>query len=96
MDYYTKLFEYHTAGIVAPGKNRITVCNLEHGDIDEYSFSDTVKAVIYQDLFIDFHNISYYLMPRHNVWGIFLALFAIFLTFLFLYCRICFYHIVKC
>lgn len=59
MDYYTKLFEYHTAGIVAPGKNRITVYNLEHGDIDEYSFSDTVKAVIYQDLFIDFNNISY-------------------------------------
>jgi len=71
MDYYTKLFEYHTAGIVAPGKNRITVYNLEHGDIDEYSFSDTVKAVIYQDLFIDFNNISYYLMPRHNVRGIF-------------------------
>ena len=52
MDYYTKLFEYHTAGIVAPGKNRITVYNLEHGDIDEYSFSDTVKAVIYQDLLL--------------------------------------------
>ena len=58
MDYYTKLFEYHTAGIVAPGKNRITVYNLEHGDIDEYSFSDTINVGIYPDLCIDFNNIN--------------------------------------
>lgn len=63
MDYYTKLFKYRTAGvreywIVDPDKNRITVYNLEHGDIDEYAFSDTVKAGIYPDLFIDFNNIN--------------------------------------
>ena len=63
MDYYTKLFKYRTAGvreywIVDPDKNRITVYDLEHGDIDEYAFSDTVKAGIYPDLFIDFNNIN--------------------------------------
>lgn len=64
MDYFTKLFKYRTAGvreywIVDPDKNRVIVYNLEHGDINEYSFSDTVKAEIYPDLFIDFNNISY-------------------------------------
>ena len=63
MDYYIKLFKYRTAGvreywIVDPDKNRITVYNLEHGDIDEYAFSDTVKAGIYPDLCIDFNNIN--------------------------------------
>ena len=38
MDYYTKLFKYRTAGvreywIVDPDKKRITVYDLEHGDI---------------------------------------------------------------
>ena len=63
MDYFTKLFKYRTAGvreywIVDPDKNRILVYNLEHGDINEYTFSDTVKAGIYEDLFINFNSIN--------------------------------------
>ena len=63
MDYYTKLFKYRTAGvreywIVDPDKKRITVYDLEHGDIDEYSFSDTINVGIYPDLCIDFNNIN--------------------------------------
>ena len=64
MDYYTKLFKYRTAGvreywIVDPDKKRITVYDLEHGDIDEYSFSDTINVGIYPDLCIDLNNINY-------------------------------------
>lgn len=64
IDYYTKLFKYHTAGvreywIVDPDKNRILVYNLEHGSIAEYTFTDSVKAGIYPDLFIDFSKIRY-------------------------------------
>ena len=75
MDYYTKLFTYRTAGvreywIVAPDKTRITVYDLEHGDIDEYSFSDTINVGIYPDLCIDFNNINNSLMPRYNIRGI--------------------------
>ena len=63
MDYYTKLFKYRTAGvreywIVDPDKKRITVYDLEHGDIDEYSFSDTINVGIYPDLCIDFNSIN--------------------------------------
>ena len=63
MDYYTKLFKYRTAGvreywIVDPDKKRITVYDLEHGDIDEYSFLDTINVGIYPDLCIDFNNIN--------------------------------------
>lgn len=59
MDYYTKLFKYRTSGvreywIVDPEKNRITVYDLEHEDLHEYSFSDSVKVNIYSDLSIDF------------------------------------------
>lgn len=63
MDYYTKLFKYTTAGvreywIVDPEKNRISVYNLEHEEMNEYSFSDTIKAGIYEDLSIDFGKLN--------------------------------------
>ena len=62
MDYFTKLFKYHTAGvreywIVDPLKNRITVYNFETEDILDFTFADSVKAGIYEDLSIDFANI---------------------------------------
>lgn len=59
MDYSTKLFKYRSADVreywlVDPDKNRIMVWNFEIDDTEEYTFSDTVKAGIYDDLFIDF------------------------------------------
>lgn len=59
MDYYTKLFKYRTAGvreywIVDPDKNRILVYNFESEDTGDYTFTDSVKAGIYEDLSIDF------------------------------------------
>ena len=40
-------------------KNRITVYNFNHDySIEEYSFTDTVKAGIYEDLSIDFSEIN--------------------------------------
>lgn len=59
MDYYTKLFKYRTAGvreywIVDPDKNRIMVYSFETEDTMEYTFSDSIKSVIYDDLIIDF------------------------------------------
>lgn len=63
MDYYTKLFKYRTAGvreywIVDPEKSRILVYDLEHEDVQEYSFTDQVKVNIYPDLWIDFNSIN--------------------------------------
>lgn len=63
MDYFIKLFKYRTAGvreywIVDPEKDRITVYSFESEDSAEYSFSDSVKAGIFQDLEIDFSSIS--------------------------------------
>ena len=63
MDYYTKLFKYRTAGvreywIVDPEKNRITVYSFESDDTAEYTFSEAVKAGIYDDLEIDFNSID--------------------------------------
>lgn len=63
MDYFTKLFKYRTAGvreywIVDPEKNRILVYNFELEDTGDHSFSDTVKAGIYDDLEIDFSSID--------------------------------------
>lgn len=63
MDYYIKLFKYHTAGvreywIVEPDKQRITVYNFEHDTVDEYTFTNKVKAGIYEDFEIDFANVS--------------------------------------
>lgn len=63
IDYVIKLFKYRTAGvreywIVDSDKNRITVYNFETDDIFEYTFSDTVKAGIYDDLKIDFSKLD--------------------------------------
>lgn len=62
-DYYTKLFKYRTAGvreywIVDPEKNRIMVYSFESDDTAEYTFSESVKAGIYDDLQIDFSSID--------------------------------------
>lgn len=59
MDYFVKLFKYRTAGvreywIVDPIKNRITVYNFENEDNEDYTFADSVKVGIYEDLEIDF------------------------------------------
>ena len=64
MDYFHKLFKYQEAGvreywIVDTAKDRITVYNFEHDySFEEYSFADTVKAGIYEDLSIDFSEIN--------------------------------------
>ena len=63
MDYNKKLFKYRTAGvreywIVDPMKRQITVYNFEYDTFEEYSFSDKVKAGIYDDFEIDFAGIS--------------------------------------
>ena len=64
MDYFIKLFKYRTAGvreywIVDPEKNRITVYNFESEDAGDYTFADSVKAGIYDDLSIDFRAITF-------------------------------------
>lgn len=62
-DYYKKLMKYGTAGvreywIVDYEKNHIIVYNFEHDTVDDYSFSDNVKARIYEDFEIDFSGIN--------------------------------------
>lgn len=62
-DYITKLGLYHDAGvreywIVDPQSKYIHVYNMETGNLDVYSFNDTVKAGIYEDLLIDFSSID--------------------------------------
>ena len=63
MDYNKKLFKYRTAGvreywIVDPMKQLIMVYHFEHDTFEQYSFSDKVKAGIYEDFEIDFAGIS--------------------------------------
>ena len=63
MDYLIKLLKYQKAGvreywIVDPEKKRVMVYNFSTDAVEEYSFSDTVKAGIYEDLYIDFSEIS--------------------------------------
>ena len=63
MDYLIKLLKYANSGvreywIVDPQKQRIIVHNFEKETLDEYTFDDTVKAGIYEDLYIDFSSIS--------------------------------------
>lgn len=63
MDYNKKLFKYRTAGvreywIVDYERNLITVYNFEHDEMTDYTFQDRVKAGIYEDLEIDFTEIS--------------------------------------
>ena len=64
MDYNKKLLKYGTAGvreywIVDPMKQIIMVYNFEHDTFEQYSFSDKVKAGIYEDFEIDFAGISF-------------------------------------
>lgn len=63
MDYVKKMLKYGTAGvreywIVDPDKQRVTVYNFERETVEEYSFSDKVKAGIYEDFEINFTEIS--------------------------------------
>lgn len=63
MDYFTKLFKYRNSEvreywIVDPAKNFIIVYNFENSTSDQYTFSDTIKAGIYEDLYIDFSQIK--------------------------------------
>lgn len=63
MDYMKKLFKYRTAGvreywIIDPMKSRILVYRFEKDTIDEYNFSDSVPAGIFEDLSIDFSEIE--------------------------------------
>ena len=63
MDYNKKLFQYRTAGvreywIVDPIKQLIMVYNFEHDNFEQYSFSDKVRAGIYEDFEIDFAGIN--------------------------------------
>lgn len=63
MDYFTKLFKYRTAGvreywIVDPEKNRILVYDFAAENTGDYTFSDSVKAGIYEDFHIDFAAIA--------------------------------------
>ena len=64
MDYFTKLFKYRTAGvreywIVDPLKNLILIYNFDTSDSEQYTFADTIKAGIYEDLFIDFSKMDF-------------------------------------
>ena len=64
MDYLTKLFKYRTAGvreywIVDPAKNLILVYNFDTSDSEQYTFADTIKAGIYEDLYIDFSKMDF-------------------------------------
>lgn len=63
MDYNKKLLKYGTAGvreywIVDPMKQLIMVYNFEYDTFEQYSFSDKVKAGIYEDFEIDFAEIN--------------------------------------
>lgn len=63
MDYFTKLFKYHTSGVreywlVDPIKNFVIVYNFDKSDSEQYTFADTIKAGIYDDLYIDFSTIQ--------------------------------------
>ncbi len=63
MDYFTKLFKYSTAGvreywIVDPDKNRVTVYNFESENMEDYTFADSVKAGIFDELYINFSDIA--------------------------------------
>lgn len=62
-DYLTKAHLYETTKvreywIVDIDKQRITVHNFENQTLEEFSFSDIVKAGIYEDLYINFRDIA--------------------------------------
>lgn len=62
-DYITKPGLYHNAcvreyWIVDAQSQYIHVYNLESGDLKLYSFKDTIKVGIYEDLYIDFSSLD--------------------------------------
>lgn len=62
MDYNKKLFKYRNAGVREYWiddyeRNLITVYHFEHDEMADYSFSDKVKAGIFEDLEIDFSEV---------------------------------------
>lgn len=63
MDYLKKLVKYSAAGvreywIADPDKKHVMVYNFERDTVEEYSFTDKIKAGIYEDLEIDFSEIE--------------------------------------
>jgi len=61
--HFIKLFKYRTAGvheywIVDPAKNFVIVYNFDTSDSGQYTFADTIKAGIYEDLYVDFSKIN--------------------------------------
>ena len=63
MDYNKKLFKYRTAGvreywIVDEERNMITVYYFEQDEMTDHTFSDKVKAGIFDDFELDFSEIS--------------------------------------
>ena len=62
-DYIRKLYYYKNADvreywIVDPLKNLILVYNFDTSDSEQYTFSDTIKVGIYDDLYIDFSKMN--------------------------------------
>ena len=63
MDYNKKLFKYRTSGvreywILDYERNLIMVYDFEHDEMTDYTLKDKVKAGIYEDLEIDFSQIT--------------------------------------
>lgn len=63
MDYFTKLFKYRNSNvreywIADPSKQQILVYSFEQNTMDQYTFADTIKVGIYEDLYINFNQIS--------------------------------------
>lgn len=53
MDYYTKLLQYHAAGvqeywIVDPAREQITVYQFENVIVEQYSFGEDIPVGIYE------------------------------------------------
>ena len=63
MDYFVKLFKYRSSGvreywIVDPDKKQIIAYDFINDDMNQYTFADSVKVGIYEDLVIDFAEIT--------------------------------------
>ena len=63
MDYFIKLFKYRSSGvreywIVDPDKKQIIAYDFINDDMTSYTFADSVKVGIYEDLVIDFAEIT--------------------------------------
>ena len=63
MDYFVKLFKYRSSGvreywIVDPDKKQIIAYDFINDDMTSSTFADSVKVGIYEDLVIDFAEIT--------------------------------------